>query len=458
MDTPVSTKPDTPAALAPFAILWAFALFFHQVAYGFLSVSWVDQALAALALITIALPRSVRILWVLCAFHVVVVVRQLPDASNHWFFAGIVSFGLCVGMFRSIWLAGRGTGASDDPFQRVVPAAQLSLLILYAGSGIHKLNYDFVDNSTSCATSMARTLLYFVDAQTIPMWFDHTVVLLTAMTELGLPILLLVPRWRAAGVLLALGFHVLTALAGYPRFSAICGALITLFIPSSAWSRLVPPFRAALGEFTRVAGAGGLLLSALLIKSTPSKSPLLIAYLLLTALVGVVVVRQWANSDRGSQVAFTLRGSRLALLAPALMLVVIAAPYLGLSTHRSMSMYSNLRTEAPQSNHLLFDARWQPFGFQRDLVIVHATSAHNLQPVVDQDHVLPYVEFRARLSDALRSADSTRVFVTFSRGGEQYRVPDVARDSMLRLPVTAWHRRFFRFRSVERAAPRACTI
>jgi hypothetical protein len=56
----------------------------------------------------------------------------------------------------------------------------------------------------------------------------------TLLLELGLPVLLLFPRTRLAGVLLAVPFHVALGLAGYPRFSALCLALLLLFLPPPA--------------------------------------------------------------------------------------------------------------------------------------------------------------------------------------------------------------------------------
>ena len=56
------------------------------------------------------------------------------------------------------------------------------------------------------------------------------------------------------------------------------------------------------------------------------------------------------------------------LLVPLLTGLNGCSPYLGLKTETAFAMYSNLRTEGGQSNHLLVPAGVQLFGFQQDLV------------------------------------------------------------------------------------------
>jgi len=73
----------------------------------------------------------------------------------------------------------------------------------------------------------------------------------TLLLELGLPVLLLFPRTRLAGVLLAVPFHVALGLAGYPRFSALCLALLLLFLPPRP-----RPRRRAGGRWRCTAGTG----------------------------------------------------------------------------------------------------------------------------------------------------------------------------------------------------------
>jgi len=46
-----------------------------------------------------------------------------------------------------------------------------------------------------------------------------------------------------------------------------------------------------------------------------------------------------------------------------------SAPYLGLKTHNTWTMFSNLQVEGGQTNHLLIPA-WQPFSFLKDSVMV----------------------------------------------------------------------------------------
>lgn len=454
------------AALRPFAAMWAFSLIYHQAAYAQLSSSWHDKLLVGLALALVVVPGSAWVLWAACATHAFVVLTHLPHVSNHWLFGGVVSFGIAVGTaprlmasMRSL-VAEKGTLGHEhnsEIFQRVVPACQLSLLVVYASSGFHKLNADFFAVKTSCTSVLTRKLLFFVDPQTIPLIVDQALIVLTPAIELGLPLLLVLPRWRMQGVVLALGFHAVMAMAGYPRFSATCGALFTLFLPAAAWDRFTPLFSGRYGLPSRIlvaCGLWGLAISA----STPRGSPLIFVQLVLTGLVAFAVKDQWSSASHRRAAPFSFRGSRLAMIAPLVLVCVTAAPYLGLSTHRAMSMYSNLRTEAPQSNHLLVGSSWQPFGYQKDLVAIQSSNAGGLFSPVKRGHVMPYAELRARLTDAMRNDEVSSVSVSYERNGVKRYVNDVASDTLLHLPVPTWHRLFFRFRSVEREGGRACTL
>ena len=119
-------------------------------------------------------------------------------------------------------------------------------------------------------------------------------------------------------------------------------------------------------------------------------------------------------------------------------------------------MYSNLRTEGGRSNHFLIPAELQIASYQRDLVAVLGSNAAPLARLASDGLVIPWAELRARLTEA--TASSGTVSLTYLRDGRRYQVGSAASDSLLALPVSRFELKFMRFRPVEPAGPRRCSV
>ena len=78
---------------------------------------------------------------------------------------------------------------------------------------------------------------------------------------------------------------------------------------------------------------------------------------------------------------------------PALLVLNGMSPYLGLKTETSFSMFSNLRTEGKQPNHLFVPSWIKLTALQDDLVEVSASDNRVLQDYANSKSLLPYFEF-----------------------------------------------------------------
>ena len=429
--------PPRDAGLETFSVLWAFAILTHQVGYLVVGASVLDAALTIAALGVMVFPTPLMLAG-LSALHVATVTQHLPAVYNHWFFAALVSLLIVLGLGAAWWRSRRGREPVDP--SRIVPSLRWSLLLIYFLSGFHKLNSDFFDTAVSCAP-----ILYDQMTARIPGLsaapVDPLVIAITLLVELGTPLLLLTPRFRKAGVVVGIVFHLGMAEAGYARFSATGMALLSLFLLSP------PSFRAPLRiaivavfvPAVALAGRGG---EALFFWCTMLLGAGGLAYLLL---------------DRERAPSFT--GGRLGVVGItvlALMVLSGAAPYLGLWTDRAFAMYSNLRTEGGESNHFLLPAGAQLFATQRDLIQVLASNRPRLQRLAERQQVVPYPEFRARLTEEMRSSDSA-VAVRYIHRGETHDVASVAADARLGEPVSWLRVKLFRYRPIEIAGPRRCS-
>jgi hypothetical protein len=400
---------------AAFGALWAVALLAHQLAYRAALASAVDVALTLAAVWALLRPWSAGRLALLAGLHVAALARDLPSALNHWYFSGLVSLGLLLAI-AAAWRARRADAAAPaEPYLAFAPAGRACLLVLYLLSGFHKLNADFLDPSVSCGTKLYATLAR-------RLWLPQSGALVetaaiggTLLFELGLPVLLVFPRTRLAGVLLAVPFHLALGVAGYPRFSALCLALLLLFLP--------PP------ERTRANRRPGWLARARsrLAAGPPPGRPL-----------------------------FAPRAG-VAMLAPALILASGLTPYVGLGTERALSMYSNLRTEGGRSNHLLVPVGAQLFPYQRDLVELRSSSVRRLRVLAEHGLAVPLPELRAVLTEEMRRGRRD-LAVGIARGGTVRNIAAAERDPELALPVSPLALNLLRFRAVEPVGPRRCGV
>jgi hypothetical protein len=439
-----------------FGFLWAFAVLYHQVFYRAATGSPLDLALTLAAVAALLWPGSVAILGTLAACHVLVTVQHLPAVYNHAYFSSLVSLALGLAAIVAWWQSRRPgrLPVADGLSAAFAPAGRVCLLTLYFLSGFHKLNHDFLIPGVSCGTVMFESLwgrLGLMGSMGSGSWLGVVAIGITLSVELGGPVLLAIGRTRTAGVAVALLFHVAMAAAGYPRFSAAAVALLTLFLP-------VETSTFTIAMRTRLLVATTLLLGAL--AGPRIANPVFLTVQLL--LTGLVLVQALRGGSRNATASAQLppSGSTLRwapMLAPVLLLLSGATPYLGLGTDRALSMYSNLRTEGGHTNHLLVPEGAQVFSYQRDLVVILQSSVPRLQRDADRKMVLPYQELRAILTDEI-AGGRVGGSVVFLRDGERHESGDAARDFTLGVPVSWFARKFLRFRPVEAAGPRACGV
>ncbi len=461
-DVPLTAEVSPDASrLALFGFLWAFALLYHQVGYDDHLGTAADLVLAGIAMVAMVWPSTPIVLGALAVVHVAVVLRNLPSVYNHWYFAALVSIGIAVACAIA-WWQDRGSGSTLRPAsvaRAFVPAGQWCLILLYVASGFHKLNHDFLDPAVSCAPILGGAI---TGTFALPQPVAIATIWLTIVLELGVPVLLMVRRFRHAGIAIGLLFHVMMALAGYPRFSATGVALLTLFLAPGTLTQLSSRGRfGRLHEIirVRVSPTGFRLAIVLVLVAATSAgqavaSPVFLAVQLLFTLAVLVLA---TGHRTGTESYRRIQGPvPLSIVAPVLVFVSAISPYLGLSTSRALAMYSNLRTEGGSSNHLIVPATLQPFDFQRDLVTIVASSLPRVQQLADDRMVVPFIELRSMLSTT--GGDVRDGSVSYIRNGTAHDVPSTRADVALDLPVSFFVQKFVRFRAIESSGQRRCGV
>lgn len=358
-----------------------------------------------------------------------------PITPNHQLFEGFVNLTILFVAFRHRRLPIEAARAAT--FSEAAPVLRALLLALYGFAFLHKLNWTFLEPATSCASFMLDGIADRLGMPHSGGVVPEMAVWATLAAEGGIPLLLLFPRTRRLALLLAWPFHF--ALTLHPRpgiygFSAMLFTMLTLFLPRDFFATLAmhPWLRRLVGADVRrfvrraalILGAAAVALgtlAALTIEITPGASyaiwmrrlGMLLWMPYSVALLGALLLG-WpaANSEERAGTLLHIHRSPAAAL---LVLFVLngMAPYFGFQTLRTMSMFSNLRTEGGWTNHLFIPSSLQITFYQKDLVRLIGSSDPWLDFYVRNESLLPYSELRRRVWEH----PDVPVQVTYERNG-----------------------------------------
>jgi hypothetical protein len=405
--------------MALFGILWAAAALFHALGpsaratrlFDDLTAVGVGHALLVVAALCVLMaPQRTAPLVALAVMGPVTAWQEAPILGTHWFIVAIVDVGLLLAL-ASGW-RGRSLDA-EVVAQGVLPVARWTLVGFYSFAAFAKLNHGFFDTTVSCGSvffdETARSLGLSTPIAVGGGGWASLVPVSTAGIELLVPVLLIIRRTRAVGVMLGLFFHSVIALDQEHLFSdfssALC-ALFVLFLPDEFASWAIGLLRGG-GRLAVQVWAGFVAVVALaqwtgrgdLISSIYEDGRTWLWLSVDVALVGAVV--WWLLRDQGAPLAqpFALpRRARWLAVVPVLVVINGALPYVELKTTFAYTMYSNLEVLDGSTNHLIVPATL-PIGHrQAGLVRVEETDDPGLAQYALRQYLLPWDSFRSYLS------------------------------------------------------------
>lgn len=444
-----------------FRVTFAVATLFHLAgnpATGFDDrTPWlvpVQAAIGVLAVVVLARPAREGAFLLLAGVVPLSAWLEAPVVGNHWVLASALA--LTYLLARAV----SATRAAESTAALFAPAARVVLLLAYAFAAFSKLNTGFFDPATSCA-------VYYQD-QMVSSWglpglslagrgdLGVGVAVAAACVELSVPVLLLRARTRRHGVLLAMGFHWFLALdldQHFWDFSAVLFAAFLLFLDDRQTDALLeraarvtrrvrPSVRLLLA--TLGLGAAAVATASAALGGPPGL--VLLSVVLGHAtwwVLGTAVLAGTGLTLRGTGVGdgVRLRSRAVMLLVPAVVVLNGLSPYLELKTGYGWNMYSNLRTVAGVTNHLLVPTTLDLTGAQRDRVQVIRSSDARL--TAREDVELVWSEF---VEYAHAHPDES---VTYRRGGRVHDAPTLADDPATAAPTSQLGLRLQSFRAVD---------
>lgn len=394
-------------------------------------------------------------------------LQTMPVNSNHTFMRIFLLTGMTIAL-ASILLRRRRPlhMTPGDFYAAFAPYGKMMLVIMYFYGVFHKLNTDFLNPDTSCAVTLWE--LYplpfgLADAR----WAHYLAIYAALIIEAAIIVMLFVPRWKYAGVMLGLIFHFCLGVNGYRffvAFSSMTFALHFLFLPEDFMARLRGSRlgrAAARHRWLYPALIFAPLAAYMLVLTLDIASLYYATVALFIVFTGSVIVgvgryarsRVWRYEDSWRGLG---GGTPLLHVLSTLFFINCAMPYLGLKTQQNLNMFSNLTTERGQTNHLLFGRPPYMFEFQNDLVRILRTNHPYFRIVRDEELLIPHLEFR-RLISTMPAEHLAALLVMYERDGVVHFItPDHVSDPEVLRPLSPWLRDWFHFQYVPTRGPQVC--
>lgn len=444
--------------------MWSAAAIFHAAGNALPLATTRDLAAGGIAaligvmvsFVVLLAPHRWRLIGVAAALHLVDIWVSAPVVGNHWLLVGFVDIAILGAL-----VASRGEAESFQ--RRLFPIARGIVLVFYSFAAFSKLNTGFFDPVVSCAVEFLgdTSPSFGVPAEDLhsggPLaWLA---MLGGASIELSVPLLLLWKRTRAVGVLVAVMFHTVVSFH-YERhfydFATVLFPLFLLFLSEAYWRRALEqlrelPFGARTRTIVRVIGFGFAAVAVAIQVLVPHiLLPIVLGQLLFFGfgIAVVATVLRFLRSKPPTSVHAPFAG--IGLLG-ALLIGLVAfnglTPWFELKTGYSFTMYSNLRIENGETNHLVIP--WSlPLSDAHETVYeVVDSNDSGLLEYRDQGHGL----VEQQLEIYLTAHPATEV--TVARDGEMITLSAGDVD-----PVGTLREKFQLFRAVDLDGPPQCQV
>ena len=403
-------------------------------------------------------PSSTTRIALLAAFNVLEAVLAMPIMPNHKmiFFMADSAILLSVALFAfsnkrllSEWFA------ASEPFLR------LALFVTYGSATFAKLNEGWFNTELSCAVIMPEREFQFVDdliGLEIPWSSIWIMPFFVAGAEMLIWLTVLIPKIRPYTLVLAVVFHLslsLTPVSQGLGFSFLLFPLLLLYLPDAAHQDIYRRGSAfiewlkrknliILGSYVMI-GVAVFMGYVSLLSPEPEDREIqafirYIPALILLATLGLTIVYFSMKHRKAEQIKPAIGIPSIAHLVLAIIVILNSvAPYIGVKTYATMTMYSNLQMENGKSNHLVIP-RIPVDMMVDDQVQVIESSNQRLVSLYNTGYSLTWHEFQRFMSEDPWAS------VTFVRNGETFEL-EQAMDMPELVELTPLHQ-FIGFRYV----------
>jgi hypothetical protein len=346
-----------------------------------------------------------------------------------------------VGLVAAALVTTRGTGRAVRPMTR---AGTFGLIVT---PGILTLGLAPV------APARAAALAILAMSCVVILW------------EFAGGMLLTVPRFQGPLLAFCWMMHATLSFIGFVHFGALAFAMLFTFLPAQYMDLMTRDVRVALVNRTapRVYVCFAIAALAGVVSGLNERLPAAILFNLATLVMLWPVLRSLAAQAPRPAWPGTPIGNRLTpawfYALPVLLVLHGLTGYVGLRTAGNFTMFSNLRTEGPASNHLLLGTNpLKLWDYQEDVVRFTGFDKRLSPPSYEgrslEGQELPVVEFRKWIYGWTEAG--AVVPMSFAYRGEVFSTPNIVTDPVWRTPERTWAMRLMDFRIIQSEGPNRC--
>lgn len=474
-----SAEKVTADGLVAFSPVWAAAVIFSVAGdrnlLAFRDGAWLgvmSWASLGVAATLICRPRWTRLLMLLAAIMLTRYAVAMPVAGNNKMISAFMNAGILIISAHAFLKYRETVEMRSIIYEHMRVVARGLLAVMYFYGIFHKINTDFLDPNVSCAVALYKPLAQGFGLGNSPMG-KYLAIWSTFIVEAVAIVALYWKRYFALGLLPALMFHFaipISAYSWYMDFSSLVLALYILSVPREVstlfyerCARLFRVLRERFGVFGTalpfgvVIGGAVAVVAAMAAVSTQRTIAPSHAYqsvwVLMWVVYGGISMLLLAAAALNHLPWHGHPGPRRPLwvyAVPAVLFVISASPYLGLRTEASIAMFSNLHTEAGQTNHLWITRPLDLFSYQRDVAMIKASSDPELQSLADRNLGLVMFSLRERLRK------KPEHWVSYELNGAIHE-RETAQSIRAFTHANALERKLLIFKPVDFARPKVCT-
>ena len=417
-------------------------------------------------------------------------VWGMPNGANHKNMLGFVSCLLLPQQIQRCWYGTNTKKAQVGTFASL-NTMRWSIVIMYLCAGFHKINTDFLyEPSVSCAYDKIHTYMTLfgydeeeVDYNTELPFLLRILPFTVMIVEIVPAIWLTYPSLQPYAILNFILLHLILLPVGFADFGSIAQSFLYLFVspemvvgcglPGIFFSSMASIFvffqTVSLSHWYLVETDeyieeyGG---------APPSFTEAECGLVLMGhGLMWCAIFHKYfsnkfsaGKSDDKSTTPLTFgipmaRPGVFGIFALGVFFWFAMNPYLGLRTAGNLTMFSNLRTEGPTSNHLLLGSNpFKIFNYQEDVVEVLEMDERWDYRFEDGD-VVPRILFDVGLRSFTTDNPLTDVMMTIRYKGRVIHTDDLCNDPVFAtfMDHSYLERKYLNMRVIQEEGPKECS-
>lgn len=321
---------------------------------------------------------------------------------------------------------------------------KIAFICIYFYAGFHKLNYDFLNTTTSCTNYILQNTFDFITGTkiAIPKIVTLTLAIGTLFIELILPFGLLFKKTEKYVVIICIVFHGILGLSYFSDFSSFAGFLllfctinlVTISKPLALFIRIYIGF---------VLASIGYELVLMKFKIINPKFLFISSLLFAT---GWFSFFYYYLKNYTPHFDWSYLSRKSVIFCAVFLSIWSLKGYFGYGNLANLTMFSNLTTEKSRSNHLIINTKYTKISnFEEDTLRI-ITLSNDLKYEKLEGFLLPMVEFKYKIKEWTNHFEGKKLSATLVYKNDTIVIDDLKKSIYNQ---QKWYYNYLYFRKIQ---------